>query len=393
MRLPERIAARLAEPTSRRERSMLACRLAIYRTLRGDHEAASRQVSVLRAGSNPGVDSMAVILANIAEAVVLVHADDPEAGADRLRRARAMALGVGDREAASMALAWLAHLQLRESGFGELLALARAAVDQGALEFDHVRARLALDVASALHRLDRYDLARPWYETARLACVAQVDDAMLNHLIFTDALGRLAQVRWAEIEGGTARASAEHAGLSIASSFNYDRATGSRALTWKLPLMNAQFLACTGRYAEARSLFEEWLPLVSMTDDADFGGICRADYNLALVCTGNLSRWEGYLAGVQTADEAGAGAGVDVFVLARVARILEVVGQAARGEAAMQRCRQGLERRSAWRSEFLRAYFDTLGHLPSGWSPQRPAVTVPGRDKGNVGGGATTQDS
>jgi len=110
-------------------------------------------------------------------------------------------------------------------------------------------------------------------------------------------------------------------------------------------------------------------------------------------CLASHPRWEGYLAGVQTADEAGAGAGVDVFVLARVARILEVVGQAARGEAAMQRCRRGLERRSAWRSEFLRAYFDTLGHLPSGWSPQRPAVAVPGRDKGNVGGGATTQDS
>lgn len=393
MRLHERIAARLAEPTSRRERSMLGCRLAIYSTLRGDHEAAARQVSALRAGSNPGVDSMAVILANIAEAVMLIHADDLEAGVDRLRRARAMALGIGDREAASMASAWLAHLQLREGGFGELLVLARAAVDQGALEFDHVRSRLALDVASALHRLGRYDLARPWYETARLACVAQVDDAMLNHLIFTDAMGRLTQVRWAEIEGGTARAFAEHAGLSIASSFNYDRATGSRALTWKLPLMNAQFLACTGRYAEARSLFEEWLPLVTMADDADFGAVCRADYNLALVCTGNDSRWEGFLAGLQTADEAAAGAGVDVFVLARIARILERVGRPAESEAAMQRCRQGLERRNAWRSEFLRAYFDTLGHLPSGWSLQRPAAAASARDRGSVGGGAPTQDS
>ena len=386
MRLPDHIAARLAEPTSRRERSLLTCRLSIYRALRGEHQEASLQLAVLRANPSGSVDSMALILAKIADAVAALQADDVIGAGDRLRRARAMAQSVGDRETQAMAAAWIGHLQMREPRFGDLLACARAAAEQGAAEFDHVRARMALDVACALHLVDRYDLARPWYEIARRASVAQADDAMVNQLIFADAFGRLTQVRWAELQGGAARAALEHAGLSIASSFNYDRATGSQALTWRLPLMNAQFLVCTGRLGEARILFEGWLPMVSPLDDAGFGALCAADYHLCLASKGDFDRVDGYLAGLPPDDGLVMGTGVELFVLSRVARMQELAGRRAESEAAMQRCRERLAQAEVWRREFIGAYFDTIGHLPAAWGVQRPRSLHTGPGHADVHG-------
>ena len=364
---------------------MLTCRLAIYRSLRGEHQDASLQLALLRSNASASVDSMALVLANIAEAVGALQADDAIGAADRLRRARAMAQSIGDRESQAMASAWMGHIQLREPRFGDLLGCARAAAEQGAAEFDHVRARMALDVACALHLVDRYDLARPWYEIARRASVAQADDAMVNQLIFADAFGRLTQVRWAELQGGAARAAVEHAGLSIASSFNYDRATGSQALTWRLPLMNAQYLVCTGRLGEARTLFEGWLPMVSPLDDAGFGALCAADYQLCLAGAGDFSRVEGYLAGLPPDDGLVMGTGAELFVLARVARIHDLAGRRAASETAMRRCRERLELAEAWRREFLGAYFDTIGHLPAAWGVQRPRSLQAGPAVSEVG--------
>jgi tetratricopeptide (TPR) repeat protein len=139
------------------------------------------------------------------------------------------------------------------------------------------QSRIGLVIAQAYHFAGRYDLAQPWYASARQHGSAEGDEAMLAALMANMAWLNASQARQNVLSGPGESQATRQALLGAESSQNFDALVGTAALDALAPVMRAQLLSLQGRHADALRLYEQHLDLALTQGAAHMANWLRAD--------------------------------------------------------------------------------------------------------------------
>jgi hypothetical protein len=256
VRTEQELAA--AEKAGLQRQHALRGQLAMLLIRQGENDAARDLLTQMHqsAFANPSPELGAWL--HLAEGLMAYYTEFNASAYDRLLRAEALARSCGSREAQAQAHAYMAHyamVLLRYEALPEHLSrgFALATPDDAS-----ARARLNLVAAMVLHHAGDAEGAAPWYARARSHAAQIGDDAMLSALIHNHTQMRVAEVRYASLQGREVRLDGLLPGVQ--SVHNFDRAMGQSALPLLAPLLQAQVLVVTGDYAQALEMFETHLP-------------------------------------------------------------------------------------------------------------------------------------
>ena len=199
-----------------------------------------------------------------------------EAG-DKIHRAYALSGAARETPLQALACAWLAHLDYVRHDFasmtrrvGETLALADA-------RHHAAQSRIGLVIAQTYHFAGRYDLAQPWYGSARKHGTAEGDEATLAALLANMAWLNASQARQSVLSGPGESQITRQAMLGAESSQNFDALVGTAALEALAPIMRAQLFSLQGRHADALRLYEDHLEPALTQGAAHMVNWLRAD--------------------------------------------------------------------------------------------------------------------
>jgi ATP/maltotriose-dependent transcriptional regulator MalT len=227
------------------------CRLALHFARQGESEHALTHIGEVRNRFGKALDAEVAVWLMLSEGVLRFSKGDLAASADRLKRSYGIACALPGSSARPVCAAWLAHTALNTRRFGEMGVLLKDALSL-ATEDDHqARARACLVVADAFHYAGRFDLARPWYEKARVHATSEGDEASVSAMLHNVAAFRTANVRLADALGTKLPEEARRASMEATSAAAYDHAIGTRSFNEFLPHVNEQLLIVDGKYREA----------------------------------------------------------------------------------------------------------------------------------------------
>ena len=227
------------------------CRLALHFARQGEREEALKAIGTVRASLGTELDADTAAFLILAEGVLNFCKGDLVAAVDRLRRAYAIANALQGRLAKPICAAWLALMALNTRRFEDVAPFTREALTLAAPDDYQARARASLVLADAFAYSGRFDLARPWYEKARLHATSEGDEATVSAMLHNVAAFRAANVRLADALGTGLPEDARRAAMEAASAEAYDRAIGTKSFGAFLPHVNEQLLIVEKRYAEA----------------------------------------------------------------------------------------------------------------------------------------------
>jgi hypothetical protein len=192
----------------------------------------------------------------LAEGVLYYFQAKTSESFDRIRRAYGLAVALQTRSALPSCAAWMAHVEFFDSKYEEMAKHLGEALTQAATDDHQALARASLVLATSYHLADQYQLARPWYEKARLHAAEEGDDATVSAMLHDVAAYRAANVRLIDTFGGDIQSEIRRARLELSSSVNFDNAIGHHGLDF-LTLMLRGLLQTIGRdFYEALATFE-----------------------------------------------------------------------------------------------------------------------------------------
>jgi len=228
------------------------CRLALLAARQGESNQALRSIGKVRERFGNSLDAETAAWLMLAEGVLSFYSrGDLIASADRLRRSYGIASALCADSAKPTCAAWLAHLALNTRRFDDMITLLREALTLAAANDHQARGRASLVVADGFHYAGRFDLARPWYEKARLHATAEGDETSVSAMLHNVAAFRTANVRLADALGERLPIEAKRAAMEAASALAYDQAIGTRSLGEYLPHVNEQLLIVERNYGDA----------------------------------------------------------------------------------------------------------------------------------------------
>jgi hypothetical protein len=121
-----------------------------------------------------------------------------------------------------------------------------------AAEDDHqARARASLVLADAFHLGGRFDLARPWYDLARLHATREGDESTISAMLHNVAAFRACNVKLADALGNRLHDEARRATMEATSAAAYDHLVGTRSFEQFIPHVTAQLLIVEKKYQAA----------------------------------------------------------------------------------------------------------------------------------------------
>jgi tetratricopeptide (TPR) repeat protein len=226
------------------------CRLGLHFARQGESTLAVEAINTVRGRFEGALGSEVAAWLMLTEGVLHFSEGNRDLSADRLKRSYAVASASGS-DTRSICAAWLAHMSLNARRFDDMVSYLREALTKARPEDHHARSRAALVLADAFHYAGRFDLARPWYESARIHATAEGDEAAVSALLHNVAAFRTANVKLADALGTKLPDEAKRASMEAASAASYDRAIGTRSFGELLPHVNEQLLVVAGKYEEA----------------------------------------------------------------------------------------------------------------------------------------------
>lgn len=227
------------------------CRLALYFARQGDTEQSLDAMKAVRTRFEGALGAEVAAWLMLAEGVLNFSQGDLGASADRLRRSYAIAIASNSVDARPICAAWLAHMALNTRRFSNMVSFLRESLTQAKPDDHATLARASLVLADAFHYAGRFDLARPWFEKARLHATNEGDEAAVSAMLHNVAAFRTSNVRLADALGTKLPDEARRASMEAMSAAAYDRAIGTRSFGEFLPHVNEQLLIVDKKYKQA----------------------------------------------------------------------------------------------------------------------------------------------
>jgi tetratricopeptide (TPR) repeat protein len=251
------IEAEIARAPDRVSADCLRAKLAAYLVRQGRLVEANLLIDDLRARYAAHPVAAISSWLNLVEGLRLVFNGRNADAIDRMLRAHALASAAGLLPMRALCAGWLANLK-----FGALDVEAVAERLLEALQFsadaDHqALSRACLVAAVALHFANRYDLARPWYQSSQIHAVKEGDEATLSALMHNKACMGVATLRQAVLEGAAVGTPlTPDALLQADSTINYDSLVGTQSVSAWAPILKAQALSLRGMFAASLEIYD-----------------------------------------------------------------------------------------------------------------------------------------
>lgn len=183
---------------------------------------------------------------------------------------------------------WMAQMAFVDDEIEPMVRWLAEALQEAEAGQHAVRARATALVAVCYHYAFRLDQAQAWYARAQHHANADGDAQMLSSLMYMRAWTSGNQVRLAGLFGTPmpeSGASIRQALMHAQSSEHFDRRHGVRSLRQLVPVLEAQLLTHSGRWAEADRLFA-----TSLDTQDDLAGVQR--YRALLLGDWAWCRWQ-----------------------------------------------------------------------------------------------------
>lgn len=235
------------------------CKLAAYLVRQGKQEEASTTLRELRARYNARPNARISAWMNFVEALEFMFDGAHTAALDKMQRAHALAAAASLQPMRSLCAGWLANLKF---GTLDVEAMSQRLIEafQYSDDADHqALSRSCLVSAVALHFANRYDLARPWYLSARAHATEESDEATISALLYNSTCMGVANLRQAVLTGVGQTQSVPNALLEAESTINYDSLVGTASASAWAPILKAQAASLLGRSAQALRIYEEYI--------------------------------------------------------------------------------------------------------------------------------------
>lgn len=238
----------------------LRCERAAYLARQGETDEVSRELEALRKRYSARPNSELSAWLHLIEGLLCHYRDLSSNARDKLTRAHALSAGAGLKRLQALSAAWLAHLDYLRMDAASMARHVAEALSLASADHHAALARAKLVVAQAYHDGGRFDLARPWYDRARLHATADGDDATLSAMIWNMASLRVAGWRQKEACEPAALGADAQAMLSADSTAHFDDMLGVKSLRSLQPILRAQVCTLLGRTDEALALYLSHLP-------------------------------------------------------------------------------------------------------------------------------------
>lgn len=258
-RLLARLDQEVALAADPREGACKRAERAAYLIRQGNIARGRTELSTVQEGNLRAPDPRVSSWANFAEAV-LQQTIGNEAGAiDRLKRALAIAEAAQVHRVSALSAAWLAYVAYTRADLPMVIQYVETYLrtpppfDQSAL------ARVHLVLGQGFHFAGRYDIARTWYESARLAAVNVGDDLLISAILHNAAWLHLSCVRQGILSNSTMNTSPVSVRLAMESAESFDEISGIGGLNSFVPLLRASVCLLEERFEEALKIYDRFI--------------------------------------------------------------------------------------------------------------------------------------
>jgi tetratricopeptide (TPR) repeat protein len=222
----------------------------------GNFVEAQLAIDRLRSRYQAQSDAEITIWVNLAEGLVSYFSELGPIARDKVMRAHALSAATGLPGLNALTAAWLAQMDFSILDATSVAVHASEALRLSSCDQHASRCRASIVIAQALHLSGRWDLAAPWYTSARLHATAEGDDLSISALMHNMVSMRLDHFRQVILTGRGEANQVAYAMVGIESSANFDELIGTSTLEALRPLMRARFLSLRGEYPEALQIYE-----------------------------------------------------------------------------------------------------------------------------------------
>lgn len=231
------------------------CRAASHFARHGRTEDALISIGVVRAQFKTELHHEVASWLMLAEGVLHYFKAQTRQSYDRIRRAYGLAVALRTESALPSCAAWMAHIEFYDSKYDEMAKHLEEALTLAAPDDHQARARASLVLAMSYHLADEYQLARPWYERARLHAAAEGDEATLSAMLHDVAAYRASNVRLVDTFGGDIEKEAHRASMETSSSVNFDFAIGHQGLDFLTLMLQGLIFTINRKFIDALRVF------------------------------------------------------------------------------------------------------------------------------------------
>lgn len=287
---------------------------------------------------------------------------------DRLQRAHALSAAAQLAPLHALAAAWLAHMDFVQHEMTQMAGHLAEALRTAAPDHHSARSRACLVAAYAYHFAGRLDRAKPWYDRARQHALADGDDAALSALMYNRATMQGNNARLAAAFGRDDRM--DHADLAREAlmgadcSASFEAGIGGESLAYLNPTLQAQVLASNGQAAQALALYERWFDAATRDGLRRLRPCFLADMAW---CKLQLGRDDDARADLAAAldDLKAVTCETDdrVVANARLAQVLDALGDGAQAAALRERAQRDLAMHRAEQARLAALLDDALAGL------------------------------
>lgn len=258
-RLLARLDQEVAQAADPNEGACKRAERAAYLVRQGNTAEARAELNTVQEENLKAPDPRVSSWANFAEAVMQQTIGNEASAIDRLKRSLAIAEAAQVHRVSALSAAWLAYIAYTRADLPMVVTYVDKylrmlpPIDQSAL------ARVHLVVGQGFHFAGRYDIARMWYESARLAAVEVGDDLLISAILHNTAWLHLSHVRQGVLSKLPMNTSPVSVRLAMESAESFDEIAGIGGLNSFVPLLRASVCLLEERFEEALHIYEKYI--------------------------------------------------------------------------------------------------------------------------------------
>lgn len=226
-----------------------------YRARQGHFEEARTELVALREQFGKRPQPEVSVWLCLLEGWIGYYGHVDPAALDWIKRAHALSVAMSLGPLRALAAAWLAHLHYVFDSCDEAARFAREALDVAQASEHGARARAALVVAGLCHFAGHFELAKPWYVTARMHARSADDAQALSALSFNMASQQLRDALMAAVFTKNDDDLLRQAAAGTQATESFDDWIGTASLASLLPTMRATVASLRGEHRAALEMF------------------------------------------------------------------------------------------------------------------------------------------
>jgi hypothetical protein len=254
-RLLARIDAEIAQTSDQVSVDCLRAERAAYLARQGRFDEAKAIVQSIRERYGEKPNAKVASWLHFVEGLTYLFGDAGGPARDKIRRAFALASAAEFVSMQALCSGWLAHLSFGLLDVDEMTRYVKDAFRLASDHDHHALSRASLVCAVALHLANRYDLAKPWYSSARSHASAAGDETMIGATMHNMTSMSVMNLRQAVLAGASSASVSSNALLEVASTSSYDELVGTVSLSSWAPILQAGAASLLGDWERALELY------------------------------------------------------------------------------------------------------------------------------------------